>query len=376
MNIRHIIASACLCLTVSAWGAIGAMRDKAVGELAPYCYPDNKAASAEIVFMPDGKSYVERSDDGRKLIVKDIATGKELDTLFDLGHTRENVIADFEGFTISPDASKVLLWRASEPIYRRSSTAEHYVYEVRSRLLRPLSVQHPRQSEPLFSPDSRMVAFVAANNIYAAKLDYNTEVAVTTDGEAGKIINGATDWTYEEEFGVTSLMTWAPDNLTLCYVRFDEEQVPLYTLPIYAGTCDKQEQYELYPGVMSYKYPVAGKPNSAVSVHSYDVETRKTKAVDLPGASAYYIPRIAYGADASQLMVATLNRDQNRFELFRVNPKSTVARSVYTDESKAWIEPETYSDMHFGENSFVIASASDGYTRFYEYSYSGARLRD
>ena len=376
MNIRYIIAAACISLSISAWGTIGAMRDKTVSELAPYCYPDNKAASAEIVFMPDGKNYVERSDDGRKLIIKDIASGKELDTLFDIDHTRETTIADFEGFALSPDASKVMVWRASEPVYRRSSTAEHYVYEVRSRLLKPLSTQHRRQSEPLFSPDSRMVAFVAENNIYAAKLDYGTEVAVTTDGEAGKIINGATDWTYEEEFGVTSLMSWAPDNLTLCYVRFDESAVPLYTLPVYAGTCDKQEQFELYPGVMSYKYPVAGKPNSVVSVHSYDVETRKTNTIDLPGGAAYYIPRIAYGPKPTQLMIATLNRDQNRFELFMANPKSTVTRSVYTDESKAWIETETYNDIHYSENSFVIASGADGYNRFYEYSYAGARLRD
>ena len=375
MNIRYIIAAACISLSISAWGTIGAMRDKTVSELAPYCYPDNKAASAEIVFMPDGKNYVERSDDGRKLIIKDIASGKDLDTLFDIDHTRETTIADFEGFALSPDASKVMVWRASEPVYRRSSTAEHYVYEVRSRLLKPLSTQHRRQSEPLFSPDSRMVAFVAENNIYAAKLDYGTEVAVTTDGEAGKIINGATDWTYEEEFGVTSLMSWAPDNLTLCYVRFDESAVPLYTLPVYAGTCDKQEQFELYPGVMSYKYPVAGKPNSVVSVHSYDVETRKTNTIDLPGGAAYYIPRIAYGPKPTQLMIATLNRDQNRYEIFSSNPKSGVSRSVYTEESKAWIEPEAYEALHAGENSFVVAGASEGYTRFYEYSYAGAKLK-
>ncbi|MCM1067463.1 MAG: S9 family peptidase [Muribaculaceae bacterium] len=376
MNIKYILPFILLSAASTASAAVGAMRSSAVGELAPYCAPANTPAKADIVFMPDGKQYVERSEDGRKLIVKDIATGKETATLFDVDYTRETTLPDFEGFIISPDASKVMLWRDSKPVYRRSATAAYYVYEVRSRLLKPLSKEHPRQRDPLFSPDSRMVAFVADNNIYAAKLDYGTEVAVTTDGADGAIINGATDWTYEEEFGVTSLMSWAPDNLTLCYVRFDESAVPLYTLPIYAGTCDKQEQYELYPGVMSYKYPVAGKPNSSVSVHSYDVETRKTKTVDLPGGAAYYIPRIAYGPKETQLLVSTLNRDQNRFELFLANPKSTVTRSIYTDEAKAWIETETYSDLHAGENSFVIASAADGYTRFYEYSYAGAKLRD
>lgn len=374
MKTRIIAAIGMMILSAAAYGTPGAMRSTAVRDLAPYCYPDNAPASVSLVFMPDGKSYVERSDDGRRLVVKDIATGKESDVLFDLDRTRETVLPDFEGFTLSPDASKLLVWRNSRPVYRRSFTAEYYVYEVRSRLLRPLSKEHARQSVPLFSPDSRMVAFVADNNIYAAKLDYVTEVAVTTDGAPGSIINGATDWNYEEEFGVTSLMAWAPDNLTLCYVRFDESAVPTYTLPIYAGTCDRKEQYELYPGVMSYKYAVAGKPNSAVSVMSYDVETRKTKAVDVPGA--YYVPRIAYGPKPTMLMVSSLNRDQNRFELFMANPKSTVSRSVYVEDSDAWIEPEAYSTLSFGPESFVVASAADGFTRFYEYSYAGAKLRD
>lgn len=376
MKIKYTLTLLLLGATATAWGAIGSQRSRTVSDLSAYCAPASTPASASVVFMPDGKSYVERSDDGRRLVIKDIDSGKEGETLFDITHTRETVLPDFEGFTLSPDASKILVWRNSEAVYRRSTTAEYYVYEVRSRLLKPLSTQHPRQSVPMFSPDSRMVAFVAGNNIHAAKLDYGTEVAVTTDGEPGRIINGATDWTYEEEFGVTSLMSWAPDNLTLCYVRSDESQVPLYTLPVYAGTCDAREQYELYPGVMSYKYPVAGKPNSVVSVHSYDVETRKTKQIDLPGGSAYYIPRIAYGPKATMLMVSTLNRDQNRFELFMANPKSTVTRSVYTEEAKAWIEEETYTAARYGENSFVIASTADGFTRFYEYSYSGSKLRD
>lgn len=373
MTLRYLL------LTVSAMAGIGLnaampMRNNAVGELAPYCAPASTPASTDIVFMPDGTSCLERSDDGKRLVVKEIANGAERNVLFDVTHTRETVLPDFEGFIVSPDASKILVWRNSEQIYRHSSTAQYYVYEVRSRLLKPLSVEHPRQSVPLFSPDSRMVAFVAENNIYAAKLDYGTEVAVTTDGEAGKIINGASDWTYEEEFGVTSLMAWAPDNLTLCYVRFDESNVPLYTLPLYQGTCNPKDQYALYPGEMSYKYPVAGQANSAVSLHSYDVETRKTKQVEFPEGNPHYIPRIAYGPKETQLMVSTLNRDQNRFELFMANPKSTVVRSVYTQESKAWIEPQVYEQLVFENDNFVIASSQDGYTRFYSYSYTGAPL--
>ena len=134
------------------------------------------------------------------------------------------------------------------------------------------------------------------------------------------------------------------------------------------------DRYRLYPGALSYKYPVAGEANSSVTVHSYDVETRKTKQIDFPSGTPYYIPRLEYGPDASRLMVSTLNRDQNRFELFSVNPKSTVARSIYTDEAKAWIEEIVYDQLSYGANSFVVASSSEGYTRFYEYSYTGAKI--
>ena len=196
MNLKYIFIASLALVCIEAQGAV-TQRNAAVGELAPYCAPASRPASPDIEFMPDGKSYVERSDDGKKLLVKDINSGKELSVLFDVTHTRETELPDFEGFILSPDASKIMVWRDSKPVYRRSSTAQYYVYEVRSRLLRPLSKEHSRQQIPMFSPDSRMVAFVADNNIYAAKLDYQTEVPVTTDGVKDSIINGATDWTYE-----------------------------------------------------------------------------------------------------------------------------------------------------------------------------------
>lgn len=370
MTFVRTTALAAFCAASIGAGAALPMRSQAVSEIAPYVYPANIPAKAEVMFTPDGQGYVERSDDGRRIVVIDIASGNEQQVLFDIGQTRQTTLPDFEGFTLSPDASRILLWRMSEPVYRHSFEAEYYVYEVRSRLLRPLSAQFGRQRDPLFSPDSRMVAFVAEGNIYCAKLDYQTEVAVTSGG-AATTINGATDWTYEEEFGITSAMAWAPDNLNLCYLSFDQAQVPVYTLPIYQGTCNPREEYTLYPGTLAFPYAVAGQPNSVVTLSSYDVETRKTKQIDIPGNPAY-IPRIAYGPSPEQLIVATLNRDQNHFEIFSTNPKSTVSRSIYTQDSQAWIEPIAYEGLWLGPDAFAVATDADGYTRFYRYTYAGA----
>lgn len=378
MNIRSISLSAILACAVA--GASAAVPSRTLHqELEKYTAPAARpAAPSEIAYMPGGESYAELSADCHKIIIRKTATGAEESVLFDVADARETRLAAIEGFTLSPDASRIIVWTGAKPIYRRSTSAEYYVYEVRSRLLRPLSKTIRRQRAPLFSPDSRMVAFTdpATNNLFVAKLDYGSEVAVTTDGAPGQVINGVPDWTYEEEFATASSMTWAPDNLTLCYLRYDETDVPSYSLTLYEGACDPRKEYALYPGTFSYKYPVAGERNSKVTLHSYDIETRKTKEIALPASSVEYIPRIAYGPDAATLMVATLNRDQNRLEIFRANPKSTVVKSVYVDESKAWIPEAAYSDIACGADGFTVGSLRSGFFKYYTYSYQGSPMAE
>ena len=172
---------------------------------------------ARFNYLPDGKAYLQLSADGTKLVKFDTRTGNEIETVLDLTHTRETTLQSIEGYQVSDRGDKILVWRNSRPIYRRSFDAEYYVYEVRTRIMRPLSTDHSRQRAPIFSPDGRMVAFVASdNNIYVKKLDYWTELPVTTDGKINEVINGVPDWVYEEEFSTAASMTWAPDNLNLC----------------------------------------------------------------------------------------------------------------------------------------------------------------
>ena len=285
--LRHIILVSALALAAFSSGA---QRSQAVQDIARYVYPANRAETPKgFTYAPDANGYLMLSDDHATVDRYDIRTGNKIETLFDRNHTRETSIADVEGFEISPDGSKILVWTDSEPIYRRSSKAKYYVYEIRTRILMPLSSQFDKQQEPTFSPDGRMVAFVADNNIYIKKLDYKTEVAVTTDGERDRVINGIPDWSYEEEFSMHRAMTWAPDNLSLAYLKFNEADVLPYSLPIYHGTCSPRDQYALYPGTYQYKYPVAGEKNSKVSVHHYDVETRKTKDIALADSRIEYI---------------------------------------------------------------------------------------
>lgn len=348
-----------------------------VSSIAPYVYPQNAASTpGSMQFMPDGESFLRISDGGAKIVRYETSTGKELETVLDTSHTRESSISKVESFTISPDGSKLLVRSDSEPVYRRSVKGAYHVFEIKRNILRPLSTAFAMQQAPLFSPDSRMVAFVADNNIYIKKTDYNTEVPVTTDGAKNSIINGIPDWTYEEEFSTDCSMAWAPDNTTLCYLRYDESQVPLFTFTRYQGWCHVQNEYALYPGEFSYKYPVAGEKNSSVSVHSYDVDTRKTKEIPLADRNIEYIPRIAFGgASSERLMLVTLNRAQNRMEIYAANPKSTVAKSILVEEAKAWLNPAAYEDIAFEAESFVLQSERNGWNNLYRYSYAGQQLR-
>ncbi|MFG6385570.1 MAG: S9 family peptidase [Muribaculaceae bacterium] len=351
--------------------------NQSVRDMAGYVYPENVASRpVGFTYLPDGQSYAMLSADGKKVVKYDIKSGKEIEVLIDLSNTRENTLDRIEGFTLSSDASKILVWTGANYIYRRSFRASYYTYEIRTRLLRPLSSKFKVQQAPIFSPNGRMVAFVGEdNNIYVRKLDYQTEVAVTEDGAYGKVINGVPDWVYEEEFQTTVSMAWSPDDLNLCFIKYNETEVPTYDMMRYEGACNPDEAAALYPVVWNYKYPVAGKPNSKVSVHSYDVETRKLKEITLPDNRIEYIPRIAYGPNAESLIVSTLNRDQNHFEIYRVNPKSTVAKSIYNEDSKSWIDPVTYESLWLGNDSFIINSWKSGNNQLYQYTYAGAEMR-
>lgn len=348
-----------------------------VTAIAPYVYPMNSTARPEnFTYLPDGTAYLTLSSDGKKIMSHDIKTGNETEAVFDVVTARETTgLERIEGFIVSPEGSKFIVWVDSEPIYRRSSTAKYYIYERHSKLLRPLSKTFERQQAPLFSPNGRMVAFVAENNIYMYKWDYKTEVAVTTDGKKNSIINGVPDWTYEEEFSTNISMSWSPDNLGFCYLKYNETEVPLYSFPLYEGNCPSLTQYALYPGSFTYKYPVAGQPNSVVTLHSYDVETRKTKDITLPDPNIEYIPRISYANSSDLLLACTLNRDQNHFEIYAVNPKSTVCKSIYVEKTSAWVDPVAYENIKLYPDYFVVTSSRSGFNHLYQYSYAGALMK-
>lgn len=356
--------------------AVSASNTVDVGALSEYVYPNNRTASAALNFMPDGLSYLQLTADGKRIEQYDVASGNLLGTVLDVTSTRgDNKLDYISDYFVSPNGKLLMVYQNKEEIYRRTFRAEYYIFDIKRNTLKPLSTAHPRQQSPVVSPDGRMIAFMAEdNNIYVHKVDYGSEVAVTTDGCPNSIINGVPDWVYEEEFTTSCSMVWAPDNTMLCYLKYDESAVPAYSFTMYEGACDPMTQYALYPGQFTYKYPVAGDPNSKVTLHSYDVETRKTKDLTLPATDIEYIPRIHFGPTSSTLVALTLNREQNRLDFYAVNPRSAVSTLIHQEKSNTWIRPECYQNLTFESNSMVIFSDRTGWSHLYRIAYTGNDL--
>ena len=324
-------------------------------------------AIGEMRSLPDGEHYTAMNA-ARTMIVKySYRTGQPVDTLFNTAKARECTFDTFQGYDISNTGHRILVWREREAIYRRSFKSVVYDYDVRRNFLKPLTESKSKQMIPTFSPDGRMCAYVRDNNIWVKKFDYDTEVQVTKDGERNKILNGTTDWVYEEEFSVTNLLSWSSDSKHLAFVRFDESQVKEYTMQMYGeGT---------YPGEYVFKYPKAGERNSSVSLHSYSVETKATKTIKVPIEADSYIPRIQFTKDADQLAVMTLDRHQNTFNMYYANPKSGICRLVLHEENDRYVDSEWLRSIHFLDKGFTYVSEQDGFAHLYLYSPTGVMQR-
>ena len=321
--------------------------------------------------MLDGEHYTQISKDHKRIVKYSFKTGKEVATIFDVATARNHKLKSFDNYIMSPDESLILIQTETKPIYRRSFTAIYYIYNVRNRTLEPLSNNGPQQV-PLFSPDSHQIAFVRNNNIYLIKLLFgNSESQVTKDGEYNKVINGIPDWVYEEEFSYNRAFDFSADSKMIAYVRFDESQVPMYSFPWYKGMAPEKTEYTTYPGSYDYKYPKAGVVNSKVSVHSFDIKSRVTRKMELPVDSDGYVPRIKFTDDPEKLAIMTLNRHQNRFDLYMANPRSAICKVAIRDEAGQYIKEQAYSDITFYPEHIVMMSERDGYNHLYLYTIGG-----
>lgn len=324
-----------------------------------------------VIPMADGEHYTQMNAEGTQIIKYSFRTGQQVEVVFDVAKARECNFKRFDGYTFSPDGSKILIRTETQPIYRHSYKAVHYLYTIKRNIVEKLSEGGPQQS-PVFSPDGNMVAFVRDNNIFLVKMLYgNSESQVTEDGKFNHVLNGIPDWVYEEEFSFATALEFSPDNTMLAFIRFDESEVASFTFPIFAGQAPHYSALETYPGAFTYKYPKAGEANSKVSVHTFDIKSKVTRKIKLPLDPDGYIPRIRFTQDAAKLAIMTLNRNQNRFDLYFADPRSTLCKLVLRDESPYYINESVFDNIMFYPQNFSFISEKDGYSHLYWYSMGG-----
>ncbi|MBQ9417627.1 MAG: S9 family peptidase [Bacteroidales bacterium] len=332
--------------------------------------------------MADGEHYCTL---GRTGISKySYATGKKVADvcLFRApeGMAKVKALPAFNGYWFSADERKILLSAEYEPIYRRSGVSSYWLYDVEKQSFTWLS-RKGKQRLTTLSPDGEKVAFVRDNNLYWMDIATLEEHAVTTDGKMNEVINGTTDWVYEEEFAITQGFAWSPDSRRIAFLRFDESRVKEY---------DMQMWGQLYPATYSYKYPKAGEKNSVVGIYVYDIAQGNTvqpkiggngvAEVAAEGAEWEYLPRFQWTTDASTLAVMRMNRLQNHMDIIAINVENQSISTLYEETSESYVEvPDVWSFIGGKGNregeQMLITSERSGFRHVYLYGMDGRQVR-
>lgn len=315
--------------------------------------------------MNNGQQYAVLNWDktgATTIDIYDYKTQSKAKTL--VNSSQIEALKSFRSYTFSNDETKLLLVTKSYPIYRHSSLQMVYVYNTQSKTAALLS--ETMVQEPTFSPDGSKVAYVYNNNIYIKDLSSSEVTQVTFDGEKNKIINGITDWVYEEEFAFVRAFEWNNDGTKIAFIKFDETQVPEFSMDVYGNA--------LYQRQDVFKYPKAGEANSKVSLHLYDLTTQKHTELKPPKAySDFYIPRIKWTNDTNILSAQYLNRHQNNLDLWMVNTTTNTFNLAFAETDAAYIDI-TDNLTFLEDNSFIWTSEKDGYNHIYHYAIDGTLI--
>jgi Dipeptidyl aminopeptidases/acylaminoacyl-peptidases len=314
-----------------------------------------------INWMNDGKFYTSISEN--KIWKYDITTGQTAETLVD--GTALSPKINIQDYTFSKDEKRILLLTEFESIYRRSFKAEYYIYDLATKSLTKLS-KNGKQQYAEFSADASKVAFARGNNLFFVNLSDMSEVQVTSDGKFNSIINGSTDWVYEEEYGFAQAFAWSPDGARLAYYRFDESNVREYNM-------QKWNKGQLYPDDYRFKYPKAGEANSVVEIWFYDVNAKTKVKAEIGNDKDFYIPRMKWSANANTLALRKMNRLQNQMDLLHVNAATGASTLVLQEKSETYVDVEYTDELTYtaDQKNMIVTSERSGYKHLYLYDATG-----
>ena len=271
---------------------------------------------------------------------------------------------------MSADENMVLLYTNSKRVWRAATRGDYYVYNRAEKKLSQLGKGLPESSLMFakFSPDGTRVAYVSKNNIYVEDVNTLKYEMITKDGTE-EIVNGTSDWVYEEEFGLRDCFRWSGDGKYIAYWQFDTSGTGWF------GIINNVDF--LYPEMTKFPYPKAGTTNSAVKVGYIDVASKSTTWFPIPGDERNnYLPRMEFVPGTDRLMIQQMNRAQNHNKVWSVDLADGDISDLHIlceDKDDAWVE--TNDNIHFlqGNKFFTFTSERDGYRHIYKVSADGQK---
>ena len=326
------------------------------------------AKQAPLVVFMQNDNYTMLAENGQMIVKYNSANKSIIDTLFQ--QLRIGAI-NIEHYEFSSNERKILIRTNTEKRNDGSVYSDYYVYTIAEKRIEKLS-ENGKQQSATISPNGRNVAFARDNNLYIKRLDYDMELAVTEDGEAGKISNGIPNLAYRQAFNASRMFEWSPDSRLLAFVRYDETDVRKFCLDLYPTLNSNDDFLNYNVSKLCYDYPTAGAKIPKTSVQVYDVFYKVTKEMDIPDTEDIYIPRILWTQKTDQLAIITLNRVQNRLNLLFANGRSTVCTSILVENADNYINTENIKLLQFlPDNQFIFVSERSGFNHIYLYSETG-----
>ncbi|RTL13715.1 MAG: S9 family peptidase [Flavobacteriaceae bacterium] len=300
----------------------------------------------------------DRSTKSYQIDLYDFATLEKVSTLFDTKNHPE--VTSIDSYSFDKNEKKILIATNSNSIFRHSFTAQYFIYDIPSTTVNSFTTNAIQ--EPTFSADGTKIAYAFENNLYVHDLSSGVKIQITQDGQKNKIINGITDWVYEEEFAFVKAYDWNVTGTKIAYIKFDETEVPEFSMDMY--------NEGLYPTQTVFKYPKAGEKNAIVSLHIFDLKSGTTKKINLGDYKDFYIPRIKWTNDAAVLSVQVMNRHQNNLDLHFVDANAGTTKIVLNEKDAAYVDV-TDNLTFLKDNSFIWTSEKDGFNHIYHYDKSG-----
>ncbi|MCU0347729.1 MAG: DPP IV N-terminal domain-containing protein [Saprospiraceae bacterium] len=329
----------------------------------------------KLTWAADGNSYLTTEDGGivkysLPSLDKSVVVAKEM-----LNATGQAAPLKIEGFTLTDDGKRALIYTNSKKVWRAKTRGDYWLLDLGTKSLMQLGKGRPASSLMFakLSPDGTKAAYVSERNVYVEDLTTGDIKKLTDDLGTKKLINGTFDWVYEEEFFCRDGFRWAPDSKSIAYWQIDANKIRDFYM------IDNTDS--VYSQIIPVEYPKVGDPPSPARIGVVNIADAKTTWMAVPGDPAqHYIVRMEWAPDGKEIILQQLNRKQNESKLMLCEPKTGVAKTIFSEKDEAWVSTiNEWSnssvgwDWLEGGKSFIWMSEKDGWRHVYSISRDGSK---